>query len=690
MPRSSTKRGGYRASPRNGKFRISTKSDCPASNQQELRGSSTAFTLADEARSTAHGQDAWSRESRLRSRPVCFVSAGAVDPTGQLEQQLQQKASNALEELSQRSNEHEDEPASNMTPKSGPATATLETELTKSSYSFESISRSDQGQLETSVSRSASNIPAAPSGLDLMSGYLEPKSIVASEADVPGSSKTNSDPASLSLFFVDTTRDSSYRDRIPVQGTTSYASDDPDADSSEEVILFKGRNHPRKPKSPVAQAFDLAKLRSEIHVVSEAACTSAIKRTLEDDSPKTFHNHEPASKNISKEKRRKARKKCITRPRSVVKKEDEVLADYIANMRQYESEDKADLSDLDGLIRTLDSTQKESPIEDHCLAGGTGAEQRVEMSSGISLGNFDAEMRTTDATRSHDTEPADKDSPPSIHSPSDDDIAEEEDFVAMCSLNRMGIGPVDTDYMSWDVTPESRRKQKKSKLPQFGISDSELEGQMQTAFNRNRLKKAERKRERQELRALGLLGRKTEPQDLRAKYPHRMALDQIADELRSFLLGAQSSSTLPPMDNHARKVIHELANKFYIKSKSTGAGNQRRPTLTRTVRTFKYSEDVFDVAISQVARKYYPTRDIAGSTALQKSSGRRGAGHSATSYRDGEVVGGSAPELGQENRGRAMLERMGWSNGTALGTMTNKGILQPVAHVVKLGKAGLG
>jgi hypothetical protein len=68
----------------------------------------------------------------------------------------------------------------------------------------------------------------------------------------------------------------------------------------------------------------------------------------------------------------------------------------------------------------------------------------------------------------------------------------------------------------------------------------------------------------------------------------------------------------------------------------------------------------------------------------------RGANHAGVTYRDGEVVGGSAPELSQSNKGRTMLEKMGWSTGMALGATDNKGILQPVAHVVKRTKAGLG
>ena len=65
-------------------------------------------------------------------------------------------------------------------------------------------------------------------------------------------------------------------------------------------------------------------------------------------------------------------------------------------------------------------------------------------------------------------------------------------------------------------------------------------------------------------------------------------------------------------------------------------------------------------------------------------------GMAAASYRDGDVVGAAAPEIGVENKGRAMLEKMGWSSGTALGALNNKGILQPVAHIVKNSKAGLG
>lgn len=143
------------------------------------------------------------------------------------------------------------------------------------------------------------------------------------------------------------------------------------------------------------------------------------------------------------------------------------------------------------------------------------------------------------------------------------------------------------------------------------------------------------------------------------------------------------------MDKYSRKVLHELAQKFKIKSVSTGSGDQRRPTLTRTKYTVKYSEEHFENASSRMERKHFPRLDMKGK-GKGKARPRGGAGSAAVTYMEGEVVGASAKELGQENKGRNMLEKMGWSMGMGLGSLDNKGILQPVAHVVKRTKAGLG
>lgn len=48
-----------------------------------------------------------------------------------------------------------------------------------------------------------------------------------------------------------------------------------------------------------------------------------------------------------------------------------------------------------------------------------------------------------------------------------------------------------------------------------------------------------------------------------------------------------------------------------------------------------------------------------------------------------------APEIDINNKGRAMLMKMGWTSGTGLGAVDNKGILHPVAPVIKTTKSGL-
>jgi hypothetical protein len=143
------------------------------------------------------------------------------------------------------------------------------------------------------------------------------------------------------------------------------------------------------------------------------------------------------------------------------------------------------------------------------------------------------------------------------------------------------------------------------------------------------------------------------------------------------------------MDKSARATLHELARKFKVKSQSTGSGLQRRPTLIRTKYTASYTEERLEMAVSGLGRKHFPRLGLKGKGKAPRKTGG-GAGRSAVTYQEGEIVGASAPELGQENKGRTMLEKMGWSSGMGLGSLDNKGILQPVAHVVKRSKAGLG
>ncbi|KAI4221307.1 MAG: hypothetical protein L6R36_006991 [Xanthoria steineri] len=150
------------------------------------------------------------------------------------------------------------------------------------------------------------------------------------------------------------------------------------------------------------------------------------------------------------------------------------------------------------------------------------------------------------------------------------------------------------------------------------------------------------------------------------------------------------------MAHKDRKLVHEMANVLKLKSQSSGEGKSRYPVLYKTARTLAFDNDRTTSSIMQVldSRRFLSRMNPKGgglgkATAIKRTRGPAGK-TAGVSYQDGEVVGAAAPEIGLENKGRAMLEKMGWSKGTALGALNNKGMLQPVTHIVKTTKAGLG
>lgn len=101
----------------------------------------------------------------------------------------------------------------------------------------------------------------------------------------------------------------------------------------------------------------------------------------------------------------------------------------------------------------------------------------------------------------------------------------------------------DFDPMDWERPSLRQRKKKgnKAKLNlQFAMLDLETEQRLQAAWKSDRLKKAERKRERESMRAAGLLGKNANPDDARIKYPAGMSAQQVTDELRGFIAGSDN------------------------------------------------------------------------------------------------------------------------------------------------------
>jgi hypothetical protein len=83
---------------------------------------------------------------------------------------------------------------------------------------------------------------------------------------------------------------------------------------------------------------------------------------------------------------------------------------------------------------------------------------------------------------------------------------------------------------------KKKPKGRKGKLV-LDLSDSELEASMQMAWDNDRIKKKERKQEREELRSQGLLGSRNGKPDLKQKYKEGMGFQSIKEEIKIFLMG---------------------------------------------------------------------------------------------------------------------------------------------------------
>ncbi|KAF4556268.1 R3H domain-containing protein 2 [Elsinoe fawcettii] len=229
-----------------------------------------------------------------------------------------------------------------------------------------------------------------------------------------------------------------------------------------------------------------------------------------------------------------------------------------------------------------------------------------------------------------------------------------------------------------------------------GLSDEELISDLQMSWANDRAKKAAKKAEREELRAEGLLGRgranKFRP-DLQVKFADGLSLVQLRKEMEDFLDDDDlQQKAMPPMEKKERKLLHEIANVFDLTSTSRGSGKNRFTVFSKRARTGDFEQRKWD-RVERIAQRGFLKG--AGKGARGKGEGPKRAGRgggfdsAAVGYRNGEVVGATAPEIAESNFGRKLMEKMGWEKGMALGK-GGEGLLLPVEARVKSGRGGLG
>lgn len=145
------------------------------------------------------------------------------------------------------------------------------------------------------------------------------------------------------------------------------------------------------------------------------------------------------------------------------------------------------------------------------------------------------------------------------------------------------------------------------------------------------------------------------------------------------------------MSKPNRKIVHSIGAAFGLKSKSFGKERSRYTTLYKTSTSARFAQDQDAINDLMAKKRFFGRPDVHSGRGGRGGGGRgRGGAGGVVHHREGDVVGGSAPEIAEDNKGRRMLEKMGYRTGMALGIDGNKGIVVPVAAIVKISKAGLG
>ncbi|KAK0714283.1 hypothetical protein B0T21DRAFT_318862 [Apiosordaria backusii] len=666
---------------------------------------SNDFSLRDEVRNTQshHLDSAWTSGAvKLRQKPVAFVSAGYSEPLKLLQDLDKDKP--PLDEVEGNTTDAMD----------------INTDNVNTNVSVEVVMEA------TTLTESVT--------------VVENKTVVSSSTSQDGPSGEVMQEQAQDLFFFDIGGDKAVRDKHraahPPPLVPARKPSLPESDSSEEVILFRGRSTNTKavPQSNIVVRKCVATNPANTMArASHQATTTVVEAT-------SLHKG-PDVTSVAREKRvrlQRSRSRAAKIPKTdddeEEDEEDAILADYIANMsadpeddfisRQLQSfNSRRDLGGDNFAFNLGSGDENDVPI----IEDLSGDEQAASSGSGLSDADEDDDEEDDELDEDDDMDADMVDDEElarllakqeELGLGSDELVLVPESFgVSRRGGKKRGQGRAttssvntfanassvadafdDLDLADWSVPVPRKRRSKQP--PNFQVSDSEIEAKLRLDWSRDRERKKERKLARESLRAQGLLDKNASPDDLRVKYPVGFKLDDFKTELVAFLISSDERLEFPPLDKHGRMVLHQLASKFNVKSQSTGKGITRRPVLYRSKRTLTFKPHQIaeamrqvDGAARRVGRKYFPRADVVGPRSDTPREGIGGAarmGVKALILREGEVVGASAPELGQENKGRAMLEKMGWSKGMALGTLENKGILEPVAQVVKKSKAGLG
>jgi hypothetical protein len=502
--------------------------------------------MADEAKHTASHQSssAWfSGDAQLRQKPVTFVSAGVVEPL---------KEAKPFDETPA-----VDTPEDSFPDPIEGVSGTIEVEDTESTNTGAiHVEASTEITLEAiSQEASVAELLAQQQSIDDLD--QQPKTQVNETAD---------------LFFFDLAKDEPMIDHtVSPPKIPSPRSSFSGSDSSEEIILFKGRTangHKAARKNKVINSESVAALSVSLTEHKPKTIMGGAKSSVSRTAAHPSHS----SHGQSRSRNKRSRIPRASENEEDDEDEDAILADYIANMAADSDNDHiesqfqstASRRDLGGDDDAVDFGygNEKSPMDDNAL-NDEGQESRDSDLSDADvddLVDWDDGQKDLEADMDDETLARLLAKQEELGMGGDDLLLYTSSFGNISNKTARGKRPAkagasrglrepasatqvadaldNLDLADWSQLTGQTRKRRSKQPPNFGVSDSEIEATLNTAWLRDRERKKSRKLEREALRAQGLLSRNVDPDDLRVKYTSGMKLDDMKLELTSFLLGS--------------------------------------------------------------------------------------------------------------------------------------------------------
>lgn len=356
------------------------------------------------------------------------------------------------------------------------------------------------------------------------------------------------------LFFIDSYGERPRQEPLKFNSRVNVRpSSDREPDSSEDEVVFSGRLN-QNTRNYNVNATSRDQLQATFSRIAVQVVEEDVQFSLPTQTESTSITTDPRDPEnlqdsyIGLSSKGRLRNKRKGRNGKSTKKsiwdDDSVFADYVKNVARNEKTVDSSSEDDDEQVDDASEDGLGLTTEEKAKFRALSTLDIVEESSLVASEEIDDDI--SDEEEDDDDEDSDDTDDSSMLDDIISQIRRDASFKELeahwanddMSLDLFeGEREVDFDIvdMQQDGPLKKNKKKKGKRQMDFGLSDSDLELQIENAWEKDRDKKAAKKREREKLRAEGLLGKNKKKLDRRGKDKSGFGIEVLKVELRAFL-----------------------------------------------------------------------------------------------------------------------------------------------------------